>query len=859
MTVFGRRTLDHVGYAAAAIAIVLMASLAYRASALAWRSTELVQHAAQELDDVSGVAESFNRAKAAQRGFLLTSDRHFIESRDAAFGDTRLRLARLKARNVDNPAKFARVATVQRELDARRALMIEDERARHAGLSPGGGSAAAEQRYEVGVVSNILRELRQREVAAVEAQALNERRTLMWAAWTDALAVAICVGLTTGAYLVAIRKTRARATAERRLAEITDSLPGAIFQVRTQPDGASRYEFLSCGVERVRGVSREAALRDPDVILETIIESDREGFDEALAVAKNSETALEHDLRIKRHDGEIRWIRASAAPSVQPDGSVLWTGLWVDVTERLMTRRALLESKEAAEAASQAKTTFVTTMSHEIRTPMAGVLGMLELIARTELNADQRAMFQIVQDSANSLLRIVDGILDFSKIEAGKLDLAPTPTSVASVVESVFRVYSGIAANKGLCLSRSVDARISPSLMVDELRLRQVLGNLLNNAVKFTAAGRVEIRADLIDRDDRGDVVRFCVTDTGIGIPVDAQQRLFRPYSQVFSQGAHQYGGTGLGLAICQRLAGLMGGALGVMSAPQRGTTMMFTVPLASSTEPPSAERESEGAEIVPCGPSPSGEGVLVLLVDDHPVNLMILTRQVKLLGYATESAANGLDALDLWRAGRFAIVITDCDMPQMNGYDLARNIRAAESAGGLRRTPIIACTAYAILGEAQHCIDAGMDEYLSKPVDLKRLGNALGKWLPVALRHKAPVSPSGAASDVPIDAAALGETSGGDRATECELLRRFGSCNDGDAIVLRQALAQSNLPEARRIAHRMRGASRMVGANALARACEGVERAAQSDDEKEAAAAIEGIEREMDRLREYLKTLEKA
>jgi CheY-like chemotaxis protein len=230
--------------------------------------------------------------------------------------------------------------------------------------------------------------------------------------------------------------------------------------------------------------------------------------------------------------------------------------------------------------------------------------------------------------------------------------------------------------------------------------------------------------------------------------------------------------------------------------------------------------------------------------------------RQVNLLGYAAEAAADGVEALELWRSGRFALVITDCDMPEMNGYDLARNIRSIETANYLKRTPLVACTAYAMQGEEENCLAAGMNDYLSKPVDLKRLHEKMSRWLPIPAGPEPSPTRSGEGSGEPIDAAALGEISGGNAATERELLLRFHACNNDDMDLLRGAIELSNLPEARRLAHRMKGAGRTVGAVALAGKCERIERAARADDADGVATGLASLDLELERLNQYLEPL---
>src|SRR5258708_18896935 len=292
--------------------------------------------------------------------------------------------------------------------------------------------------------------------------------------------------------------------------------------------------------------------------------------------------------------------------------------------------------------------------SQGTRTPMNGVLGMLELMALSALEPHQRCTLGIVRDSGRSLLRIIDDILDFSKIEAGKLEVRPEVASIARVVASTVGIYSGNASSKSLVLRSSVDPRISPAVVVDPLRLQQILNNLVSNAIKFTSEGFVEIKAELVERKEGEDAVRFSVTDTGIGIPTKEQETLFQPFAQAVNQSTRVFGGTGLGLSIGQRLANLMGGTIAIKSQPGRGTTVSLTLPLpiADPQQLPALDGGSGpsvwAATIRRRRPAPSGaraerEGTLVLVVDDHPINRLLLVRQVNVLGYANESAEGGL------------------------------------------------------------------------------------------------------------------------------------------------------------------------------------------------------------------------
>ena len=541
---------------------------------------------------------------------------------------------------------------------------------------------------------------------------------------------------------------------------------------------------------------------------------------------------------------------------------ILYLGVRRQIAARNEAEEALVAAKEAADSANRAKSTFLATMSHEIRTPMNGMLGMLELMSLTKLDHEQRTTLEIVRASSKSLLRVIDDILDFSKIEAGKLEVCPEVASIKDVIEDVHNIYSGNASSKGLLIKRSADPQISPAVLVDPLRLRQILNNLVSNALKFTSKGSIEIKAELIERANGEDRVRFSVTDTGVGISEDNQRRLFEPFSQGDGDKARRVGGTGLGLTICRRLAAMMGGSVEMVSELGKGTTMtlVMSLPIADPKDLPKIDLDnardlltttSGMRRMAPSIAQAEAEGTLVLLVDDHPTNRTLLVRQVHALGYAAESAEDGAHALEKWKSGRFGIVITDCNMPEMDGYELARCIRALEAGSGAKRTPIIACTANALDGEAEVCFAAGMDDYLVKPVELPKILKKLDQWLPI------PAAVTSESADVgPVDRSALAVISGGDTATERDILRDFRRVNDEDAAMLRQAVATSDIPQVTRATHRILGASRMVGALALSRVCERIEHASRASDWTTIVANMPPFHQEWIRLNAYCDSL---
>ncbi|MGZ5067145.1 MAG: ATP-binding protein [Usitatibacter sp.] len=849
--------IGHAAYLAAIAVIILTAAFLYRATAWVQGHTQRVDHAVEVLATLGEMGEAMSRTNVSQLSFLLSLDPAFIERRDRSILEARNRLAQLQRLTLDDSTQQARVAALERLAGQRIAEMLEAERVRRNDppirwADPGHAASSA-------AIVALFGELRQSGRASLAALRAEQEAEIRDVLFRLGAALFACIALLVPGYFAYSRHARARIGAERRLLDLAESLPGAVFQYRSLPDGTGRYEFLSHGVASLRGVAPAAGLADPELIFGTILPDDRKGLLEVIAAAEISGKDIEHDYRVNTKDGQVRWMRTHAAPRREEDGSVLWSGHWNDVTQKHVLGRLLEESKETAEAANRAKTTFLTTMSHEIRTPMNGVLGMLELLGRTQLSPEQTTMLQVIDDSGRGLLRIIDDILDFSKIEAGKLDLHPEPTSIAHVVGGVFAIYAGVADEKGLQLIRTLDPRISPAVMIDSLRLRQVLGNLVSNAIKFTPQGRVEIAAELIDRSNGSDLIRFSVKDTGIGISEEIQKQLFRPFFQAGAGTAHRFGGTGLGLVISEHLTTMMGGAIGVTSEPGVGTTMMVSIP-AVIADPKSLPRATSlahaGCETRPA-PSVAAaerEGTLVLLADDHPTNRLILLRQLQLLGYAAEAAPDGFYALDMWRSGRFGLLLTDCEMPEMDGYELTRHIRAAELLAGGARIPILACTAYAVQGQAEKCLAAGMDDYLAKPVDLRRLGEKLAHWLPLSSGVEPGRSPEPGDAALPIDSSVLDEVCAGDAAMEREFLARFGACNEEDALLLARAIADPRWPEVASISHRMKGASRIVGATPFAEACSAIEKAARAADAGAVTAGMVPLGAELARLNEYLR-----
>jgi len=637
------------------------------------------------------------------------------------------------------------------------------------------------------------------------------------------------------------------------------------------------------------------------------------------------------EVRVHRADGSTFWALVSGDPAVL-EGKPVYLAWVTDITRRKRIERDMEAARDQAEQATTAKSAFLAAMSHEIRTPMNGVLGMLELLERSRLDGAQADTVATIRESATALLRIIDDILDFSKIEAGRMDLEQEPLSLGALVDGVAEVLAPGARRKGLGFLTFVDPAIPPAVLGDPVRLRQLLFNLAGNAVKFTPSGRVVLRADLVDQDGGTAVVALTVSDTGIGMAPDVLERLFEPFTQAETSTTRRFGGTGLGLSICRRLATLMGGSIGVDSAPGRGSTFRAVLPLPVSAAPAldalgrplpaepdlggvtvllgvadAQERgfltrtlEAADAAVLPApdaatlatrapqadvavaeadvlggaappglpvvrwpfrraalvravavaagraspepeaGPTPppapasamvpslddaAAQGRLILVAEDNPINRKVIRMQLNALGYAAELTADGAEALQALRTGRHALLLTDCHMPEMDGFDLAARVRALEAAQGGPRLPIVAVTANAVFGEAERFQAAGMDACLSKPLDLGQLAAVLARFLPpVPAAAATPTLAEPPPTQTPLDVAVLSRLCAGDDALMREMLDDFVAVSRGIIADLRAALAAGDRAAVRDGAHSLKGSARTAGALPLAAAARALE-----------------------------------
>jgi signal transduction histidine kinase/HPt (histidine-containing phosphotransfer) domain-containing protein len=502
--------------------------------------------------------------------------------------------------------------------------------------------------------------------------------------------------------------------------------------------------------------------------------------------------------------------------------------------EAAETARDVAERERSeAEVANQAKSTFLATMSHELRTPLNGVLGMMDVLERQSLSKAQCDTVATMRDSAHSLLHIIDDVLDFSKIEAGRLELEETAFSLSGLLENAVAAFSQQAKAKGLAFDTTIDPGSNDALIGDPTRVRQILFNLVGNALKFTERGSLRVDASTAPLGDGNICLTLIVADTGIGLTEEQRARLFQPFAQADSSTTRRFGGTGLGLSIVRRLVQLMHGDVTVDSA--LGVGSRFVVRLALRAAPADSPLRTlvqpTSRAFLNNAPSPNGSRPRVLVVDDHPVNREVLVRQLDLLGIDADTAEDGIEALGAWTRESYVAVLADIHMPRMDGYELVQRIRNTESHGGKRRTPVVAITANALKGEEEHCIAIGMDAYLAKPVKIERLSAILERWMPVpppaASSNLAPQRSLAGA----IDDRVLGAWLGSDSKTIASLLRKFrDTAMEADRAIDAAARA-SDFAAMAAAAHKLAGAAHVVGATGVANVATALEQAGKQGD----------------------------
>jgi PAS domain S-box-containing protein len=559
-----------------------------------------------------------------------------------------------------------------------------------------------------------------------------------------------------------LRRKLRTVDAERSIARMSTSIPDELLisafmqQIPDHvyfKDRQSRFVAVSDSLARSFGCRVEEVIGKTDA--DFFDAADARLFrDRELQIMGGGESIIDHVTKHTWPDGRETWSLNIAVALRDAAGDIIGVfGTNKDVTEKKLLEQALIanqrlaamttqaqEMAAAARAANEAKSGFLAMMSHEIRTPMNGVVGMAELLLDTRLSPPQRELVDIIVRSAQSLLALINDILDFSKIEAGKFDLQPVDFELPRLLDDVLRVVQVQARDKDLKLSAEIDPTVPHIVRGDAARLRQALLNLCGNAVKFTQRGEVAVSVKVLTCTPQSVTVLFNVRDTGIGVPADRLHTLFHPFSQVDASTTRRFGGTGLGLSIVRRLAELMGGRAGVDSQEGVGSNFWIEVLLSRSQEhavqatPLQSELPVGTANASALTPPTHGQKSAerasrrILLVEDNPVNQKVALHVLARLGYRADVVQDGYQAVLAWQRGSYELILMDCDMPVMDGYEATRQIRDQEQ--GATHIPVIALTAHAVLGAEAKCRAAGMDAYLTKPLNRKQLEDCLEQFL---------------------------------------------------------------------------------------------------------------------------------
>ena len=687
--------------------------------------------------------------------------------------------------------------------------------------------------------------------------------------------LSVAVLLQLAALFLLARSAARRKKAEKELAEayenqsiLLDNIPTQIWLLTDD----HTYGAVNRAHADFNGMrAEEMSFRDmyeflPGEVVEVCRRSNAEVFADARPVRT--------DEKIRDASGEERLLSIWKTPRLRADGSVEYViCAGEDVTEQKRTEDSLraalreLEQKtelanemaERAQAANVAKSAFLANMSHEIRTPMNGILGMTGLLLETGLTQEQRGFAGSLMSSAESLLSLLNDILDFSKIEAGKLELETLDFNLETLLKDFTSVMAVVARKKGLELRCVIEPDVPALFRGDPGRLRQILNNLTSNAVKFTERGEVTTTVSLVGQDARFASLRFTVRDTGIGISPETMELLFEKFSQGDASISAKYGGTGLGLVISKQLVALMGGEIGVRSEEGKGSEFWCTVVLEKLSE---AEFSAAGARGATEEPLSGFErrGRRILLAEDNITNQRVALGMLKKIGVTADAAENGEAALEALASCSYDLVLMDCRMPVMDGYEATRRIRRME--GDVRNIPVIALTAYAMPGDREKCLEAGMNDYLAKPIIRDALLAVLERWLPRREKEEGPfedVATEGAREmeaqhlESVWDRDVLLERLLGDEEMLEEIITGFLEDAPAQLSALSEALATGDAASAEMSAHAIKGAAAGIGAERVRSAAFAVENAVRNGAMDEAASLIGALELEFGRLKRFI------
>lgn len=516
-----------------------------------------------------------------------------------------------------------------------------------------------------------------------------------------------------------------------RLQSIFASMPDGLIVT----DSAGFIEEFNLPAEKLLGYSRDEMIGSNALVLmptsSSIMASDRWG--RLLGLFSRRANGVGHGICCRHKDGSMVHVHLSVA-EFDEDGQKYFTGVIHDVSERIAIERKLKDAMERVDQASTTKSEFLANMSHEVRTPLNGVMGMLELLRATHLDSRQEGFVEVAYTSANTLLNVISSILHFSKIDSGNLSLHSTVFDLRQVIEQSAAAELGAAVEKGLEYSCQIAPEVPQLVLGDAIQFGRIVNNLLGNAVKFTDSGSIEISVSLKAIKNKRANIFLEIEDTGIGIASSELPDLFEPFTQVDGSSTRKHGGSGLGLSITKRLVDLLGGEIGVTSYESKGTKFRVSLSFGIISAPETALENNSSINTGYRNSDQTKAKVKadrrILVVDDIATNRRVCKAMLRKLGFEADLAINGSEAVEAIVNQHYDLVLMDCQMPVLDGYAATRQIRSLEEGKSSSRLPVIALTAHALEGDREASLDAGMDDYLTKPVSMAALESMLDRWL---------------------------------------------------------------------------------------------------------------------------------